>query len=112
MLEVVFSHVREDRVDTLRDWMEELGRREGEVLETFRNEGMRQERAFLLDGKDGPVLVYAMEAEDPELARRAFRDSALPVDHEHRKVMREVLWGPAGVEELLDVALPRESSGS
>lgn len=37
MLEVVFSRVREDKVEMLKSWMEELNSREDEVLETFRN---------------------------------------------------------------------------
>ena len=112
MLEVVFSRVEEARVEQLRAWMEELGHREDEVLETFRNEGTRHERAFLLEGRDGPVLVYAIEAEDPERARQAYSDSTLPIDLEHRRVMREVLSGRSEVEELLNLSLSQEPGGT
>ena len=103
MLEVVFSRVRENKLEALRSWMAELNGREDEVLETFRNEGTRHERAFLVEGFDGPVLVYVMEVEDSENARRAYADSALPIDWEHRRVMDEVLLGPVQVEELLNL---------
>ena len=108
MLEVVFSRVREDKVDDLKGWMEELKNREDEVLETFRNEGTRHERVFLLEGFDGPVLVYAMEMGDPEGARRAYLNSDLPIDQEHRRVMGEVLSGRAEAEELLNLGGPPE----
>ncbi|WP_228281928.1 DUF6176 family protein [Rubrobacter marinus] len=103
-----FFRVREAKVDDLRSWMKEIEDREGEVLETFRNEGTRHERAFLLEGSDGPVLVYVMEVDDPEKARRAYADSKLPIDAEHRRVMGEVLVGGAEAEELLNISARRE----
>jgi hypothetical protein len=106
MLEVAFLRVREEKVDALREWMAEIGRREDEALETLRNEGTRHERAYLLECKEGPVLVYALEMEDPERAHRAFRESALPIDAEHKRVMGEVIAGRLQPEELLDLSLP------
>lgn len=106
MLEVVFSRVREDKVDDLKAWMEGLKNREGEALETFRDEGMRHERASLLEGSDGPILVYAMEMEDPEVALRAYEGPGLAIDREHRRVMGEVLAGRAEAEELMNLRLP------
>jgi hypothetical protein len=38
-------------------------------LETFRNEGTLHKRIFLLEGRDGPVVVYVMELGSPERAR-------------------------------------------
>ena len=107
MLQVVFARVREGKEEALRGWMEELKRREDEVLETFRNEGTLHERVFLLEGRDGPVLAYVMEVEDPERARAAYRESALPIDLEHREVMGEVLAEAVPAEELLDLRMPR-----
>jgi len=103
MLKIVFVRVREEKLDLLKGWIEELKRREDEVLETFEQEGTRHERAYLLEGKEGPVLVYAMEMEDPERARRAYQESELPIDLEHREVMRKVTAGPVQVEQLLDL---------
>jgi len=105
MLEVAFRRVREEEVDRLRTWMAELNRRGDEVRETFRQETVRHEQAWLLPGGDGPILVYAIEAEDPELGHRVARASDLPIDVEHRRLMGEVLAGPARVELLYDCRL-------
>jgi hypothetical protein len=105
MLEVAFRRVREGEVDRLRAWMAELSRRPGEVRETFRQETVRHERAWLLRGADGPILVYAVEAEDPELGHRVARGSTLPIDVEHRRVMSRVIEGPADVEPLYECRL-------
>jgi hypothetical protein len=105
MLEVVFRRVRKDEVDRLRRWMAELGRRAEEVRETFRQETVRHEVAYLLQAADGPVLVYAIEAEDPALGHRVAASSDLPIDVEHRTVMASVLAGPAEVEKLYECRL-------
>jgi hypothetical protein len=65
MLQVNIRRVRPDQVGRLREWLAELGRRQEEVRETFRNEGVRHEQAFVLAGADGPLLVYAIEVDDP-----------------------------------------------
>jgi hypothetical protein len=104
-LEVVFRRVKPDQVDRLRAWMREGERRADEVRETFRQETVRHEVAYLLEGKRGPVLVYAMEAEDLDRSAETFRSSSLPIDVQHRTVMRDVLEGPAEAEKLYEVAL-------
>ena len=95
--------VKPGEVDALRDWMTEAMARQDEVLETFEQETIRHEMAILLDGNDGPVLVYGMEVEDYEVARAAFLASQLPIDRQHRQVMSRVLDGPAEVEQLMDI---------
>src|SRR5688572_4943621 len=105
MLEVAFRRVKEGEVDRLRAWMAGLNRRPEEVRETFRQESVRQERAWLLQGSDAPILVYAVEAEDPELGHLVARTSTLPIDVEHRRLMAEVLEGPADVEPLYECSL-------
>jgi hypothetical protein len=92
-------------VDRLRAWMAELNRRGGEVRETFRQETVLHERAWLLQGGDAPILVYAIRAEDLELGHRVARESALPIDVEHRRLMAEVLEGPADAEPLYECRL-------
>ena len=44
-------------------WMRELKERRDEVVESFEQEGVRQEKAWLLEDDEGYVLVYAIEAE-------------------------------------------------
>jgi hypothetical protein len=105
VLVVVFSKVKPDQLDRLRSWMHELTRRRDEVLETFEQETVRHEVAYLLEGSDGPTLVYAIEAEDAEYAARAFRASTLPIDLEHKRVMAAVLDGPVDAELLYECAV-------
>ena len=85
--------MRADQLPALRAWMTELGRRPDEVRATFRQEGVRHEQAYLLEGASGPVLVYAIEVEDMDAAQRAYETSTLAIDAEHRSVMNAVL-GP------------------
>lgn len=106
MVTVVFRRVKPDKVDRLRRWLRELEQRRDEVVETFRQETVRHEVAYLLEGRDGPVLVYAMEAEDFEHASAAYRGSTLPIDRQHRAVMAEVLEDAPAVEKLYECSAP------
>jgi hypothetical protein len=91
MLGVVVRKVRSDKVDELRQWMAELVARREEVLESFRREGMRQEKAYLLDLDDGPLLIYLMDAEDIDVAGEAYQSSDLPIDLDHRRTLAALL---------------------
>ena len=105
MLRVVFSRVRDGQVDRLRVWMRELMARPDEVRATFDQEGVRHEVAYLVQAREGPVLVYAIELEDEDRAQQAFEHSTLPIDLEHRRTMTEVLEarGQASVELLYEL---------
>ena len=102
MIKVAIRKLKPGQEDQLRTWMAELTRRSAEVRETFAQEGMRHEQAFLLDTADGCVLIYAMEAADHERAASAFRNSTLPIDVEHKRIMAQVLGDSANVELLFD----------
>jgi Family of unknown function (DUF6176) len=106
VLRVVMRRVADGEVDRLRWWMAELMRRRDEVIETFVNEGVRHEVAYLLAAADVPILVYVMEVDDPERANATFRASTLPIDDEHKRVMGQVLAEPVEAELLYDVRLP------
>ena len=106
MLQVVMRRVADGQVDRRRRWMGELMQRRDEVIETLMNEGVRHEVAYLVAAADRPVLVYVMEVDDPERASEAFRASSLPIDVEHKQVMRQVLAEPYDAELLYDVRLP------
>src|SRR6266545_1169236 len=91
MLKVAIHRVHPEKEQQLRDWLAELMRRQDEVRETFAQETVRHEQAYLLPTSDGPMLVYAMEVADFERGRAAFLNSTLAIDSEHKKVMRDVL---------------------
>jgi hypothetical protein len=102
MIKLAIRRVKPDEEDHLRSWMAELTRRSTEVLETFANEGVRHEQAYLLKTSEGPILIYAMEAADHDQAAFAFQHSTLPIDQEHRRVMKQVLAERANVELLYE----------
>jgi hypothetical protein len=64
VLRVRFFRVRPEKTDRLRWWMGEVARRRDEALETRANEAVRHEAAWLLETAEGPILAYAIEAED------------------------------------------------
>jgi len=90
MIGVVFTKIRPDRLDELAQWMAELESRQDEVRASFEREGMRHEQAYLLYTSDGPILVYAMEADDVQAAQSRYASSPLPIDAEHQRVLLEV----------------------
>ena len=50
MISLKFRLIKPDEVPHLRAWMGELMQRQDEVRETFRQEGVRHETAYLLQG--------------------------------------------------------------
>jgi hypothetical protein len=109
MLSVQLNKIRPGREAELRSWLAELTRRREEVVETFRHEGVRHEQAFILEAKEGPLLLYVMELEDPERAREVYRASQLPIDLEHRRVMADVLGGHVDLVPIHDCAVDDDS---
>jgi hypothetical protein len=102
-LRVRFFRVVPEKLDRLRWWMSEVSRRREEALKTLANESVRHEAGWLLETADGPILVYALEAEDLARVDEAFNASTFPIDHEHRRVMDEVLGEPFPAEALVDL---------
>lgn len=107
MLRISIQRIKPGKETRLAAWLGELMQRQDEVRETFAQESVRHETAYIIPGADGPLLVYAMELEDPEQARRAYDASTLPIDAEHRAVMEETLEGALDLDPLYDCALDR-----
>jgi hypothetical protein len=96
--------IEDAKADRLREWFDELERREDEVVATLRNERMFTESAFVGDGpEDGATYLYVfLEAADMAEARGAADDSDFEIDAEHREVIEDVLVDGGGEEmELL-----------
>jgi len=89
----------------LRDWMSELMNRKDEVRETFKQETIRHEQGYLLQINGGTALVYIVEAENLEQASKAYKNSSLPIDAEHRNIMNQTLADRIPAELLYDVTL-------
>lgn len=105
MIEVAFRVVAPDKVEKLRSWMAEAQQRKDDVRATFVQEGVRHERAYLLETPEQTILVYAMELENLAAAHAAFESSELAIDKEHRAVMDEVIAEKLEPELLYDVQL-------
>jgi non-ribosomal peptide synthetase component F len=102
MIRLAVRKVKPEEENRLREWMAELNRRAAEVRQTFASEGVRHEQACLLTTSDGPILIYAVEAEDLDRAAAAYASSIHPIDQEHRRVMQQALAEPASVELLYE----------
>jgi hypothetical protein len=105
MLRISIRRVRPEKELRLRAWLAELNSRADEVRATFRDETVRAEQAYIVPGDTGPLLVYAMEADDFEKGSKAFAASRHKIDAEHRQVMRECLGESLQLDALYDVAL-------
>ena len=106
MLRVSIRHVDPDQLDDLRAWfVEVVGPRRQEALATLQDEGCSHEKAVLIEGKDGPVLIYLMEVEDEERSAQAAATSQHAIDADHKRVMQRVLGEPVYSETLLDLQL-------
>lgn len=81
------------KTDRLRAWYRELESRKDESLETLKNEGVRQEVAFILNTEHGDLLCVFLEVGDMDSANAAFFSSPHKIDEEHRRVMDEVTAG-------------------
>ena len=104
MLRVDVRHVHAEKVDELRNWLRTVnGPRRAEALVTLIDETCSHEQAFLIEGKDGPVVVYVMEVADVEQSRRAAELSSHPIDADHRQVMQRTVGDAVSSEVLLDL---------
>jgi hypothetical protein len=111
MLRLSILKIKPEKEARLREWLSELNARADEVRATFEAETVRAEQAYIISTSDGPLLVYAMEAEDFERGRRAFASSRHAIDHEHRAVMRECLGESLELRPLYDVAATPQRAG-
>ena len=105
MLKVGIGRVKPDKVQRCRDWFAELMRRKKEVRETFAQETVRHEQAFLFDVGEHTILIYAIEADDPEKAHEASGNSTLPIDIEHKRIMKEITAEKITIEPIYDCAM-------
>ncbi|WP_231185762.1 DUF6176 family protein [Haladaptatus sp. DYF46] len=91
--------IKPGKTEQLKEWMAEIRRREDEAIETYENEGMYSESAFIERTDNGDFLVYYMESEDAHKAYDAYTDSTHEIDRKHKKVMAETLEDERNVGE-------------
>ena len=104
VLRISFSAIKPGKEARLRAWLAELNERADEVRATFRDETVRAEQAFIIDGPHGPMLVYAIEAADFERGAAAFANSRHPIEAEHRAIMQECVGPGLNVSPVYNVS--------
>jgi hypothetical protein len=104
MLRVSIRRVRPESADQLREWLAEVnGPRREEGLASLVDEGCTHEQTFLIEGAEGPVVIYVMEVDDIEASQEAARSSQHLIDADHKRVMDQALGDSLPCELLLDL---------
>jgi Family of unknown function (DUF6176) len=104
MLRVAIRRVNPGRANELREWLAQVnGPRRVEALATLVDEGITHEQAYLIEGAEGPVVVYVMEVDDIEATQEATRSSEHPIVADHKRVMELAVGDPLPSELLLDL---------
>lgn len=96
-------------VDRVRAWAEEIARREGEALETLRDEGVVLECFFLDRRDDGDYLIAFMAAEDFERSQTVARSSEHGIDAFHQAFKRDTWASVADLERLVELKSPHRT---
>jgi hypothetical protein len=104
VIHLTVRKVDPDQLELLRGWMAQLnGPRREEALATLDDEGCSHEIALLIEGPEGPLVIYAMEVESIEKSRAAAGRSTHRIDQEHRAVMEKTVGERPSLEKLLDL---------
>lgn len=105
MLQLAIRSVHPDQVENLRTWFIDLQTvRRDEAIATLVDETVTQETAILIPNDDNPILIYAMEVEDPVQSKASANSGKHPIDAEHRAVMQAAVSGTPEHETLLDIS--------
>ena len=106
MLHVNIYPIKPEKEARLRAWLSELNNRADEVRATFADESVRAEQAYIVSTSDGPILIYAIEAEDFERGAKAYASSSHPIDAQHKEIKLECLEERLHQTPVYDVAMP------
>ena len=105
MLQLSVRLVHADQVDTLRSWFIEVQTtRRAEAVATLVDETVDQETAILVEVGDQHLLVYAMDVQDSDQARRSAHSGKHPIDADHHRILERVLAGIPTHETVLDIS--------
>jgi len=104
VIHLAVRNVNSEHLDLFRDWMAQLnGPRRAEALATLEDEGCSHEIAVLLEGPEGPIVIYAMEVESIEQSRDAADHSSHPIDAEHRAILDLAIGDRPSLQRILDL---------
>jgi hypothetical protein len=88
------------------EWRGELKRRESEVLETLRNEGVISEACFFSD--DVESVYYFIDAKSLEKAHATGWQNTLPIDKRHKRISGSSLEGAERMKTLFNFHIPNQ----
>ena len=92
--------LKSNSLDRVREWADEIMRREHEALETLRDESVLLEHFFLEQAEDGEYLIGVMTAESFVRSEAAIGESKHEIDSYHQKFKRDT-WEAGERLELL-----------
>ncbi len=80
------SRIKDGCLDKVRSWLHTLEQeRRSETCESFQNEGVSIEAAFVKEENGSYFLVYFMRADDVQQAITVFQNSELSIDAFHKQ---------------------------
>jgi Family of unknown function (DUF6176) len=104
MIEVSVRRVKPGQEETVRSWLRQVGgSRRGEAAATLMEEGVTHETVVLFETSDGPMVIYAIEADDLDEAYDVASTSRHRIDADHKRIMESALGEPVPIELLLDL---------
>lgn len=90
--------LRKEKIQNWLDWGNSLKKREQEVIETLKKEGVKSEACFI--SSNGEFIFYFMEAEDFEKVNEVFSNSTQPIDIQHKEISQSSLEFVEALENL------------
>ena len=105
MLQLTVRYVHPGQVESLRAWFSQLHTtRRDEAIATLIDETVTHETAVLIPNDGKPILIYAMEVEDPVQSRASADSGKHPIDAEHRAITQAAISGVPDHEVVLDIS--------
>ncbi|AZI43519.1 hypothetical protein EHF33_12820 [Deinococcus psychrotolerans] len=92
-------------LERVRQWAEELSRRQTEALATLRDETVILECFFLEQAEDGDYLIGVMCAENFEQSRAAVEQSLHSIDAYHQQFKKDTWESGKRLELLVELNL-------
>lgn len=103
------TKLRKDALNEVQNWLKTLQDRKYEVIETFRDEGVWIESAFLEKAGEDYYLLFYIRADDVEHALTTFQKSTHPIDVFHKECWRKYATESSTLELVFDLERPRNT---
>ena len=105
MINLTIRRLKDDQVENVVEWLAEVnGPRRSEAIRTLVADGVDHETAAILRTGDGTFLIYAMETDDLERARKVGAASEAEIDKKHHEIMSAAFHERPDVTRVLSIA--------